>query len=189
MLALVMCGGKGSRLGMGEKPLVKVCGKRLIEHVLDALWPCEEVLGAVTDYTPETAAFLRREGIEVVKTSGAGFVEDMCEAITSLSIAEPVLVVAADLFFLKDVIPEVINAYYTVSTRALATAYPDGEYAGINVVDGMFLGDEQEEVIYRVGRNEVLNINTPDDLIRAEELWKAWKTSFTMRKEGEWWKD
>jgi len=35
--ALVMAGGKGSRLRMGEKPLVKLFGRPLIDYVVSAL--------------------------------------------------------------------------------------------------------------------------------------------------------
>jgi len=37
MDALVMAGGKGARLGKDEKPLTNLCGKPLIQYVLEAL--------------------------------------------------------------------------------------------------------------------------------------------------------
>ncbi|GBC74477.1 Molybdenum cofactor guanylyltransferase [archaeon HR05] len=37
MIAVVMAGGRGSRLAMGEKPLVKINGKPMISYVIDAL--------------------------------------------------------------------------------------------------------------------------------------------------------
>lgn len=36
MFALIMAGGAGSRLGLGEKPVVDVCGRPMIRYVLDA---------------------------------------------------------------------------------------------------------------------------------------------------------
>jgi len=179
MLSLLMCGGKGERLGMGEKPLVRVCGKRLVEHVLDSLWMCE-VIAAVTDSTPETARFLKSEGIEVIKTSGKGYVEDMCQAIKEFRLFEPILVVSADLIFFKPVLLDVISAFISSDAVALTTAYPDGSYAGINVVDGMFIGEEQKEIVYRVEDNDVLNVNTPEDIKKAEEIWN------TTRRGEEW---
>lgn len=37
--AIVLCGGSGSRLGGVDKPLVRVGGRRLVEHVIAALAP------------------------------------------------------------------------------------------------------------------------------------------------------
>ncbi len=185
MPALLMCGGRGKRLGMGEKPLVRVCGKRLIEHVLDALLACR-VFAAVTDYTPSTARFLyalRRENLSIVKTPGSGFIEDMRYAIKKLQVFEPVIVVSSDLVFFRNPIPEIIDAFISAGSPALTTAYEDGGFVGINIVDGKLIDVEQEEIVYRVKREDVLNINTPDDVRKAEALWNG------KIKEGGWWKD
>jgi adenosylcobinamide-phosphate guanylyltransferase len=57
--ALLMAGGKGTRMkGREEKPLVKVGGKPLIEHVLNALKSTEkidEIVVAVSENTLKTA--------------------------------------------------------------------------------------------------------------------------------------
>jgi len=183
--ALIMCGGKGTRLGMGEKPLVPLAGKKLVEHVLDELWMCDEVFAATTRNTPKTEEFLKKEGIRIVRTSGAGYVEDMVEALTELSITEPVLVVSADVFMARsNLILDVVDYYNRSTARALQTTYRDGVAVGINVLDGMFLGEEeQEEVTYVVSRNDVVNVNTPEDLKRAEKIWTF------MRKKGKGWRN
>jgi len=171
MKALIMCGGRGTRLGMGEKPLVSLAGRKLIEYVLDELWICDDVFAATTKNTPETEKFLKEEGVEFVRTSGVGYIEDMVEALRKLSIAEPMLIISADLFIAKDSLISDIVDYYNCSTaRALQTAYPDGSAVGINILDGMFLDDEQEEIIYRVNKEDVVNINTPEDLKKAEMM-------------------
>ena len=36
MHALIMAGGAGSRINLGEKPLVTVCGRPMIAYILDA---------------------------------------------------------------------------------------------------------------------------------------------------------
>jgi adenosylcobinamide-phosphate guanylyltransferase len=171
MKALLMCGGKGTRLGMGEKPLVTLAGRKLIEYVLDELWICEDIFAATTRNTPRTEKFLKREGVEVVRTSGAGYIEDMVEALRKLSIAEPVLIISADLFIVKNnLLSDIIDYYNRFTARALQTAYYDGAAAGINILDGMFLDEEQEEVTYRISRKDVVNINTPEDLKKAEMM-------------------
>ena len=36
MLALILAGGEGARLGMGEKPLVTICGRPMVGYVIEA---------------------------------------------------------------------------------------------------------------------------------------------------------
>jgi adenosylcobinamide-phosphate guanylyltransferase len=170
MKALIMCGGRGERLSMGEKPMVVLGKRRLVEYVLDELWICDEVFAATTASTPKTEEFLKnRINVRVIRTSGLGYVEDMKEALQKLSIKEPILIVSGDLVIVrKNLIQEVIDYYLSKNARALQTAYPNGVAVGINIIDGMFLDEEQEEVIYTVSRDDVLNINTPDELKKAE---------------------
>ena len=60
--ALVMAGGKGTRMWLREeKPLLKVGRKPMIQHVLMALKDAEkisEIIVAVSKYTPPTWATL-----------------------------------------------------------------------------------------------------------------------------------
>lgn len=75
--ALLMAGGRGARLKVrGEKPLVKICGKPMIEYVLEALRrACKvgDIVVAVSRHTPRTAAYARRRGLRVLRTPGRGF--------------------------------------------------------------------------------------------------------------------
>ena len=62
MLALVMCGGKGSRMALPiEKSLLKLRDKTLIEYVLDALIDYrgfENIVVVPSANTPATCTFL-----------------------------------------------------------------------------------------------------------------------------------
>ena len=62
MIAVVMCGGRGTRMAsFGEKSLLKLGGKRLIEYVLDALieYGCfENIIAVSSPNTPATSKFL-----------------------------------------------------------------------------------------------------------------------------------
>jgi adenosylcobinamide-phosphate guanylyltransferase len=72
--ALVMAGGKGSRMALSEeKPLIQVGGKPIIEHVLMALKNAKKVnsiVVAVSDYTPKTAQLMLQFPVSIVKTPG-----------------------------------------------------------------------------------------------------------------------
>ena len=57
MDALVMCGGRGTRLGADrEKPLVRVAGEPMVDRVWDALAASrvDRAVAAVSPHTPET---------------------------------------------------------------------------------------------------------------------------------------
>lgn len=169
MLALLMCGGKGKRLGIGEKPLFKVCGKRLIEYALDEL-KNYEIIAVTSPYTPETEKFLRDLGIEVFRASGRGFIEDYREAIVELSITLPTLIVSSDLVYIrKNVVDDVVSYYFKSDKPALKVVNSRGA-VGINVIDAFFIYEEQEEEIYKIDDFDIININTLEDVIRAEEL-------------------
>ncbi|WP_202319281.1 TIGR00454 family protein [Archaeoglobus neptunius] len=174
MNALLMCGGKGTRLGSGEKPLFEVCGKKLVDH---AIYEFDnfEIVAVTSPNTPQTEKYLDDFGIDYYRASGKGFIEDYREACTELSICEPVVVACTDLIYLKRGIPEkIVEAYLKSPKRALAV-YVDSSPAGINIIDAFFIDEEQEEEIYILGRNSIVNINTVEDVKRAEELWTTMK--------------
>ena len=70
LTALVMAGGKGTRMVLSEeKPLLRVGGKPVIEHVLTALKKSKKVnsiVVAVSDYTPKTAQLMRQLKVSVI---------------------------------------------------------------------------------------------------------------------------
>lgn len=90
MEALVMAGGKGSRMcrnGM-EKPFINVGGKRVIEHVLNALTKAKKVdriIVTVSPNTMHTEALLKDMGIETLHTSGEDYVGDLHAAYSVMS--------------------------------------------------------------------------------------------------------
>jgi adenosylcobinamide-phosphate guanylyltransferase len=196
--ALVMAGGKGSRMALAEeKPLLMVGGKPVIEHVLAALESAKKVDGivvAVSDYTPKTAEHLAKFPVKVVKTPGKEYVSDMGYAVKRLKL-QAVLALAADLpLITAEIIDEVVRRYEECGKPALTVTVPitsksklglGGEYAfevdgelvvpaGINVIDGNRIDEEElENTVCVVNRNEVaVNINTVQELKIAEELFQ-----------------
>ena len=195
VVAVVMAGGKGKRLGLAEeKPLLRVGGKPVIEYVLAALKNSKNVkdmVVAVSDYTPKTAAYLKELGVKVLWTPGKEYVSDMGFATKSLKL-RTVLTVSADLPLLtSEIIDDIVTRYFCCGKPALAVAVPlalrgrlglgagytldcNGEqvvFAGINVNDGSRIADaELEQEVYVLDKVEVaLNINTVEELRIAEE--------------------
>ncbi len=192
--AILMCGGKGRRMrlpfrGVNEKPLVKVCGIRLVEHALNALMDLRamglmdlKITALYSMYTSGTGEFLknfkkflRRERVcevefEVIRTPGMGYVEDLMWYLQRYRVVFPVLVVSTDLVFARNVLPDVLEYYAGCETPALSCVSESG-YMGINVVDGyfsVFCGGLQKESVMRV--EGVFNVNTREDVYAVEKL-------------------
>ena len=195
MDALVMAGGKGSRLNRGEKPLVRLFGRPLIEYVVscltDSLAVSEgRILVATTNNVPLTSRWARERELEVVETAGKGFVPDMVEAVKQAGVKEPILVIMADLpLVTPDLIDQIIEIYDQRPEPALSTHTPlhlhtrmgrrpdtlfnyQGQLivpSGINILEGANIRDEQEDYHLIMERIELaLNVNVAEDLKLCE---------------------
>jgi adenosylcobinamide-phosphate guanylyltransferase len=192
--AVVMAGGLGTRLKMGEKPMVQLLGQPLIDRVVRALQDSlvERVLVAATASVPETRRWAEGKGIEVVETPGEGYVPDMVFAVEEARIDEPVLIVMADLPLLRgDIVDEIIEVYEKVPEPALSVHAPleiyrriggkpdalfnyRGQFivpSGVNVLLGSKIRFEQEDYHLILDRVELaVNVNSPRDLAICESI-------------------
>jgi adenosylcobinamide-phosphate guanylyltransferase len=191
-----MAGGKGTRMSLSEeKPLLRVGGKPVIEHVLAALKNAKKVnsiVVAVSAYTPKTAKLMLQFPVSVIKTPGKEYVSDMRYAVKSLNL-HAVLAIGADLPLITGkVVDAIVDCYERCGKPALSVVVPmetkeklglGGEYtfkvgnmrvvpAGINVIDGRRIDEEElDEEICLLDRKEVaVNINTVQELRIAESL-------------------
>ncbi|AAB88935.1 MULTISPECIES: TIGR00454 family protein [Archaeoglobus] len=181
MLTLLMCGGKGTRLGRGEKPLFEVCGMKLIDHSL-LQYKDFDVIAITSPHTPATESYLAEKGVEVYRAAGKGYIEDYSEACRELAINEPVIVASADIVYIRDIAFDIVDAYMKTIKPAL-TVVMEGEPVGVNIIDSLLINTWQEEEIYSIEKDSVVNVNTVADVERAERLWT------TMRKERGWQRD
>ena len=90
MEALVMAGGKGSRMGFCgvEKPMIEVGGVYTVERVVNALKSSkhiDKILVSVSPNTPDTERYMKDIGIETIRTSGEDYVEDLHDSFRILS--------------------------------------------------------------------------------------------------------
>jgi adenosylcobinamide-phosphate guanylyltransferase len=196
--ALVMAGGKGARMALSEeKPLIRVGGKPIIEHVIVALKNAKKVSSivvAVSDYTPKTAQLMLHFPVSVIKTPGKEYVYDMGYAIRTLGL-QTVLAICADLpLITAAVIDSIVECYERCGKPALSVVVSvetkeklglsakygfelDGKHvvpAGINVIDGRRIDEEKlDEEIYVSDQKEIaMNINTVKELRIAETFFK-----------------
>jgi adenosylcobinamide-phosphate guanylyltransferase len=196
--ALVMAGGKGTRMKLAEeKPLIKACGKPVIEYVLAALKNAkkiDKIIVATSTTTPKTTALMRHLDIQVIQTPGKDYVSDMGYTVQTLKLGV-FLAIAADLPLVKSgMIDAVVERYERCGKPALTVAVPlevkaklgmSIEYSfktddnrdvvpvGINVIDGSKrYGDEWlDQDIYILNHEELaVNINTVQELRLAERM-------------------
>jgi len=116
MDALVMCGGKGTRLESAhEKPLHPIAGTPMVDRVLSGLAASrlETIYAAVSPNAPETRVHLEEtDGVTTVETAGEGYVADLMNLLERPALSPPLLTVAADLPLLEDpVIDRVLAAH------------------------------------------------------------------------------
>lgn len=180
----------------GEKPLVPLLGRPMIDRVLDALSGARgtgRLAVSISENTPLTAQHLRSWGIEVVSTSGSDYVADLRQALGHLGSSE-VLICPADLPLITSEGVEAVLAHYPVAgVSSLSVAVPadlvrslgaapsyvlqennrDVVLCGVSVVDReqMLSGDTLSQGFMVIEDEQfALNVNTREELAKAEEL-------------------
>jgi adenosylcobinamide-phosphate guanylyltransferase len=120
MVAVVMCGGRASRMqqqllqlqGGVEKPLLKVDGVAMVERVISALKSSnrfDRIIAAVSPNTQKTNEFLKSKDIETIETAGKGYSRDLSDLLSKLKPLK-VLVFPGDIPLLNSqTINEILN--------------------------------------------------------------------------------
>ena len=191
--ALVMAGGRGTRMDLDEeKPLIKVDGKPMIEHVLDALINSEHVdriLVAISPNTPKTREFLRDFPVVVIETKAKGYIEDLADIMQDrnyLKENEPVMTIVSDLPFVTAChIDDVLEEYYRRNKPAMCVSVSEEVFKKYDIIPTLVYeglvpsgvnmlianSQEQEQSIYVTDNVELaFNINTLHDLDKSDDL-------------------
>ncbi|MFA5347748.1 MAG: NTP transferase domain-containing protein [Methanoregula sp.] len=195
MHALIMAGGSGSRLNLGEKPLILIGGRPMISYVIDAFSSAGfEPVVAASPRTPMTINWCRAHAVAVCKAGGVGYIEDMVSAVRIMDEQLPLFICVSDIpCITPEIIRTVAEAYYT-SARDGCSAWVPAELvsscrggmpyrknvmgieacpAGMNILRGDLIDQPQDEL--EVLLNDpglALNVNTRDDRERAEDFLK-----------------
>lgn len=186
MLALIMAGGAGLRLNLGEKPLVSILGKPMIDYVIAAFRDSGyDTVIATSCQTPYTHNWARAQGYECVRTSGTDYIGDLCEAVGTLGVEGPFFTCVSDIPCLRpDHIRSIDASYFSSGREALSVWVPvtcigegrdhhfarpvngtDACPAGINILRGDLIARPQEEYELLIpDRDLAFNVNTRVDL-------------------------
>ena len=183
MDALVMCGGRGTRLDAeAEKPLFRVGGVPMVDRVTGALQDSsvERTIAVTSSNAPETQSHL---DVPCIETPGEGYVADLNAALADDRLSRPVLTAAADLPLLDgEIVNRVLGEHGGGSLTVLVpaslkrglgvsddTTFESGgrEVAptGVNVV-----GDGPDNAWLTRDRRVAVNVNTLADA-RVAEQW------------------
>ena len=161
-----MAGGKGSRMGNNKKMLLKINGEPVLYKIIASLkdlgFMVKICISKGTEFLSDT------EEVEIITGAGT-YSEDLKYSLKLCSI--PALVLPADVIFSEKLLKNFIELSGTVTTD-IATLKVNGELSGISV---FFKRPENQELSYtdiEIRDNSFLNLNYPEDYIKAQEYFK-----------------
>ncbi len=189
--ALVMAGGKGTRMELEcEKPLVKINGKFLIDHVLDNLQDSTKIIDifvATSPHVPLTEEYVIKKGYNVIKTPGDGYLDDLGFLLSNFELKssdEVLLTISSDLpgvdgKLIDFILNEYLLSYKKSHKPAMCVAVPIEIFekydlepsivfegivpSGVNILRS--INKIQDEEVLAVPKIELaLNINTCKDI-------------------------
>jgi len=201
--ALIMAGGKGTRIGLAvEKPLLPFLSKPLIEWVIEAVKSAKKISEfyvVTSSNAVETERKCLKDGLKVIRTDGKGYHNDLKQAILAAQPSGAVLTMPADLpaitgKFLDKVITvyekcgkDALAVFVPISTREaldLSVSSTDEHkgvwhaVSGVNVINGARITNEGKIDTGAIITEEIevlLNINTLKDLAIAERIMRTSK--------------
>ena len=201
--ALIMAGGRGSRMGLPtEKPMLPFLGKPLLDWVAEAILNAKKVSEfyvVTSPNTPQTEQHCLSRGWKVVRTDAKGYHDDLKQAITKRGWMGPVLTMPSDVPAITGpILDRIISEFEVCGKDFLAVFVPiksrqdlglsissTDEYkgvwyavSGVNIINGTkILGEGKIETsaIITDETEVVLNVNTTKDLETAKAIIRKMK--------------
>ena len=188
MIALVMAGGKGTRMDSSQEKLLLEYKKPIVFHVIDALKNSNcftKIIAATSSNSPNTKDTLEQKGVETFETKGEGYSKDLNSVLQSID--DHVFVTSGDLPFLDhniiQSITEKINntentwTSFLVSTKFLNSLGMESDivikyentdcvYTGISIINASKITDLdeiQQSYIILDDKRIAFNLNTNED--------------------------
>ena len=180
-----MAGGKGSRMDSDEEKLLLVYKKPVILHVVDALQQSNcfsKIIALTSSNSPKTEKILEDTGIDIISSTGEGFVNDLNKILQRLD--DTVFVTSGDLPLLDgEIIKKIIELHNLtdVWTSVVTTlsfqksigvtsdyflTKQDYVQTGISIVDSKRITNFElvdEKFLILNDKRVGLNLNTKDD--------------------------
>ncbi|GAA6174327.1 molybdenum cofactor guanylyltransferase MobA [Sulfitobacter pacificus] len=195
-LGVILAGGQATRMGGGDKGLLRLGGQSLLDHVINRLAPQVSELALNANGDPARFATL---GLPVLADSVAGFAGPLAGVLAGLDWAaeqgaESIVTAAADTpFFPCDLVPQLLLRGEGMVHPLVLAATPDEKRGTArHPTFGLWpvalredlraaLNDGLRKVVLWTEKHEgreavfpqeqaFFNVNTPDDLAQAEEM-------------------
>ncbi|WP_299778141.1 molybdenum cofactor guanylyltransferase MobA [uncultured Roseobacter sp.] len=197
-LGVILAGGQATRMGGGDKGLLRLGGQSLLTRVIDRLEP--QVAGLALNANGDPARF-ERYRLPVLADSIDGFAGPLAGVLAGLDWAatqgaETIVTAAADTpFFPADLVPQLLLASEGITHPLVLSATPDPARGRVRhptfglwpvalrddlraaLQDGLRKvvlwtdAHEGREALFPVTTfDPFFNVNTPEDLARAEAL-------------------
>ena len=172
-----MAGGKGERMGKIEKPMLKICGKPIIRHVIDeATKITDEIYVASSPNTPSTTKWCLMNDVNIILTPGESYPSDLGFVLKIFM--KPILFLPADIpFITSDILHEFLNKALeydksiitlVVSRNCFPSELTESEPSPLGI--SLFKRDESDSVdVIMCSFPELLDIDTYSDLKYALE--------------------
>jgi len=196
--ALVMAGGKGTRMGLNtEKPMIPFLNKHLIDYVVTAINQSKHVKTfyiVTSNNTPNTEQHCKNMGWNILHTDANGYHDDLKQAAHKANLTGPILTMPSDVPAITGkFLDKVINEFEQCQKEFLAVFVPiqkrldlglsissTDEYkgtlyavSGINIVNGTKIQENNKietSAIITEETEVLLNINTQKDIQIAKKL-------------------
>jgi len=191
-MGVILAGGQARRMGGGDKGLLPLGDGTILSHVIARLEP--QVAALMLNANGDPARFARL-GLPVVGDSLDGFAGPLAGVLAGLDFAakqgcDHIVTAAADTpFFPCDLVPRLILASETEAAPIVLAATQDGMHptfglwpvalredlraalaGGLRKVVQWTESHGAAQAMFDDGGTPFFNVNTPDDLLRAEEM-------------------
>jgi molybdenum cofactor guanylyltransferase len=192
IFGVILAGGEGRRMGGQDKAMMPFAGRPLIAHVLDRLEPqVERVLISANGDPSRFAAFGCRVVADTAPQGPLSGVLAALEVATSLGATHVVSAPCDTPFLPGDLVPQLLLAAESAPEGLAIAATKDGDHpatalwqVGLAPALSAFLAGGEAKVTrftdaHRAARAQFLdgqaflNLNTPDDLAKAEAWLKG----------------
>lgn len=189
--AIILAGGRATRMGGGDKGLLPLGSSTLLGHVIDRIAPQVEGVALNANGDPARLAQL---GLPVVADPVQGFVGPLAGILAGMDWAaqqgtETVVSVAADTpFFPCDLVPRLLLAAEGMEAPLALAATPDGRHptfglwpvalrddlraaltGGLRKVVQWTDAHGAATAMFPAEGDPFFNVNTPEDLAIAQE--------------------
>ncbi len=161
MHAVIMAGGRGTRINNPGKMMLKINGKTIIENIIKKINNLNIEFGiCISEYTPDAVKTMSKNII-----AGTGdYFNDLKLAVNYFDV--PVIVFSADLIFDIETIKLFIESSFEAKSE-IVNMTVKGELSGISIFFKHILNNELRYKNIEINSEGFFNINTVDDYNNA----------------------